>query len=60
MDKDQAKGHVKEAKDTVKELAGRVTGDNVLEYKGKAERQGDNAEAGYGDLKKNDIKKSIK
>ncbi|MDI5919870.1 CsbD family protein [Halomonas sp. LR5S13] len=40
-----------EAKGTVKEIAGRVTGDNELEYKGKAEKQGDKAELGYGDLK---------
>lgn len=59
MDKSQAKGYLKEAKDTVKEIAGRVTGDNVLEYKGKAGKQGDNAEAGYGDLK-SDIKKPTK
>lgn len=59
MNKNQVKGRAHEVKGKVKEVAGKVTGDKELEYKGKAEKQGGKAEAGYGDLKR-DIKKSTK
>jgi uncharacterized protein YjbJ (UPF0337 family) len=58
MNKNQVEGRAKQAKGKVKEMAGKVTGDTELEYKGKAEKQGGKVEASYGDLKR-DIKKSV-
>ena len=37
MNKNQVKGHTNEAKGKVKEVAGKITGDKSMEYKGKAE-----------------------
>ncbi|MFO7953446.1 CsbD family protein [Thioalkalivibrio sp.] len=59
MNKDQAKGHGKEAKGKVEELAGKATGDKSTEYKGKAEKHAGKAQAKYGDIK-SDAKKKTK
>ncbi len=56
MNKDQVKGRVEEAKGTVKETAGKVTGKEDLELKGKLQKAAGKVQAGYGDIKKN-IKK---
>ena len=56
MNKDQAKGRVKEVKGKVKEVAGRAVGNVNLEQKGKIEKTAGKAQAAYGDLK-NDLKK---
>jgi uncharacterized protein YjbJ (UPF0337 family) len=56
MNKDQIKGRVKEAKGTVKETAGKVTGKEILEQKGKLLKTAGKAQAGYGDIK-DDIRK---
>lgn len=59
MNKNQVKGHAKEAKGKVKEVAGKLIGDKRMEYKGKAEKQGGKAEAKYGGFKR-DTKKATK
>jgi uncharacterized protein YjbJ (UPF0337 family) len=56
MNKDQVKGRVEEAKGTVKETAGKVTGKESLEQKGKLQKAAGKVQAGYGDIK-HDIKK---
>ena len=56
MNKDQIKGRIKEAQGTVKETAGKVSGKEILEQKGKLQKAAGKAQAGYGDIK-NDIKK---
>jgi uncharacterized protein YjbJ (UPF0337 family) len=38
MDKDRIKGSAQQAKGTVKEVAGKVTGDAKLESEGKADK----------------------
>ena len=55
MNKDQAKGRIKEAKGKVKEVAGKVIGNKDLEQKGKVQNLSGKVQAGYGDLKE-DIK----
>jgi uncharacterized protein YjbJ (UPF0337 family) len=56
MNKDQVKGRIREAKGTVKEAAGKVTGKVTLEQKGKLQKAAGKVQAGYGDIK-NDIRK---
>ncbi len=58
MNKDQAKGRVKEVKGKVKEVAGKVTGNRELEQKGALQNAKGKVQAGFGDLKE-DIKKAI-
>ena len=48
MNKDQAKGRIKEARGTVKEVAGRAVGDVNLEQKGKLQKAAGKAQAGFG------------
>jgi len=55
MNKDQAKGHIKEATGKVKEVAGKLVGNDELELKGKIEKTGGKAQATYGNLKE-DVK----
>jgi uncharacterized protein YjbJ (UPF0337 family) len=59
MNKNQVKGRLDEAKGKVKEVAGKVTGNNTLEQKGKIQNAKGTVQAGYGDLKE-DIKKAGK
>jgi uncharacterized protein YjbJ (UPF0337 family) len=52
MDKDRIKGSAEQAKGTVKEVAGKVTGDAKLESEGKADKlkgKIDNAVGGIKD-----------
>lgn len=56
MNKDQIKGRIKKVKGTVKETAGKVSGKEKLEQKGKLLKTAGKAQAGYGDIK-HDIKK---
>lgn len=51
MNKTQVKGRKNQAIGKVKEVAGKVTGNKTMEYKGKAEKLGGKTQAGYGDLK---------
>ena len=58
MNEDQVKGRFKEATGKVKEIAGKVVGNNDLEQKGKIENTKGKVQAEYGDVKE-DIKDSI-
>jgi uncharacterized protein YjbJ (UPF0337 family) len=49
MNKDQVKGRAKEARGKIKEIAGEVTDDKSLKYRGKAEQVVGKVQAGYGD-----------
>lgn len=57
MNKDQAKGRIKEAQGKAKEITGKLIGDKTLEFKGKLERAGGKGQGLYGDVKAN-LKKS--
>jgi uncharacterized protein YjbJ (UPF0337 family) len=59
MNKDQVKGRVKEAKGTIKEVAGKLVGNETLEAKGKIKKLFGEAQAKFGDVKQ-DIKDSKK
>ena len=58
MNKDQAKGHLEQAKGKVKEVAGKLVGNDELELKGKIQKTGGKAQAAYGDVKE-DIKDAV-
>jgi uncharacterized protein YjbJ (UPF0337 family) len=51
MDKDRIKGSAQQAKGTVKELAGKVTGDAKLESEGKADKAAGKIRNAVGGLK---------
>jgi uncharacterized protein YjbJ (UPF0337 family) len=57
MNKDQVKGRVKEAKGTIKEVAGKTVGNKDLENEGEFQKIAGKVQAGYGDLKKDINKK---
>jgi uncharacterized protein YjbJ (UPF0337 family) len=59
MNKDQVKGRVNEAKGKIKEVAGVLVGNETLEAKGKVQRIVGQAQAAFGDVKK-DVKDSKK
>ncbi len=58
MNKDQRDGRIKEVKGTVKEVAGRITGDKKLENKGKAQNAVGEVQSTYGDAKA-DLSKAL-
>ena len=51
MDKDRIKGSAQQAKGTVKEMAGKVTGDAKLESEGKADKVAGKVQNAIGGLK---------
>jgi uncharacterized protein YjbJ (UPF0337 family) len=51
MDKDRIKGSAQQAKGTVKEIAGKVTGDSKLESEGKADKAAGKVQNAIGGLK---------
>jgi uncharacterized protein YjbJ (UPF0337 family) len=51
MDKDRIKGAAVQAKGTVKEAAGKVTGDAKLEAEGKADNLAGKVQSAVGGLK---------
>jgi uncharacterized protein YjbJ (UPF0337 family) len=59
MNKDQVKGRVKEAEGKIKEVAGKLVGNEKLEGKGKVQKFLGEAQARFGDVKK-DFKHSKK
>lgn len=59
LNKDQVKGRVKEVKGKIKEAAGKLVGNEKLEHKGKTEKVLGEAQAKFGDVKK-DVKDAIK
>jgi uncharacterized protein YjbJ (UPF0337 family) len=59
VNKDQVKGRTNEVEGKLKEVAGKVTGDEKLEGKGKVQGFVGNAQAKLGDVKQ-DVKDSSK
>jgi uncharacterized protein YjbJ (UPF0337 family) len=51
MHKDQMKGAAKDAKGSMKEAAGRATGDRDMEARGAAEKTAGKVQKGVGNLK---------
>jgi uncharacterized protein YjbJ (UPF0337 family) len=50
VNKKQVKGHYEEAKGAVKEAAGKMTGNEELELKGKIQKEAGKIQAGVGDV----------
>jgi uncharacterized protein YjbJ (UPF0337 family) len=59
MNKDQIKGRVKEAEGKIKEVAGKLVGNETLEAKGKVQKILGEAQAKFGDVKQ-DVKDAKK
>lgn len=59
MNKDQVKGRVNQAEGKVKEVAGKLVGNETLEAKGKIQNVVGKAQAKFGDVKQ-DIKDAQK
>ena len=62
MNKDQVKGRVEQSTGKVKEVAGKLLGNDRLQTEGKAEQVKGKVQAGYGDVKENakdKLKKAI-
>lgn len=57
MNKDQSSGRISEAKGKVKEVAGRIVGNDKLELKGKIQNTAGKVQAAFGDAKA-DLKKA--
>jgi uncharacterized protein YjbJ (UPF0337 family) len=51
MNKNQVKGRADKAKGTIKQAAGKVTGNKTLEQKGAVQKTGGKAQTAYGDAK---------
>ena len=58
MNKNQVEGRADQVKGKVKEAAGKVTGNESLERKGKGQNLRGKTEAAYGDAKR-DVKKAV-
>ena len=52
INKDQVKGRVTEAEGKIKEVAGKLVGNETLELKGKIQKVQGEAQAAAGDLRK--------
>jgi len=59
INKDQVKGRVNEAEGKIKEVAGKLVGNENLEAKGKVQKELGKAQARFGDVKK-DVKDIVK
>ena len=59
INKDQIKGRIKEVEGKVKEVAGKLVGNENLEAKGKVQKDLGEAQAKFGDVKK-DVKDLMK
>ncbi|MCA1778324.1 MAG: CsbD family protein [Xanthomonadaceae bacterium] len=57
MNKNQVEGRTDQVKGKLKEAAGKVTGNESLENKGKRQNLGGKAEVAYGNAKR-DVKKA--
>ena len=53
MNKDQVKGRVEQTSGKVKEVAGKLVGNDRLRTEGTAEQAKGKVQAGYGDAKEN-------
>jgi uncharacterized protein YjbJ (UPF0337 family) len=59
VNKNQVKGHIKQAKGKGKEVVGKAVGNKHLQREGTVEKLSGNAEAAYGDLKQ-ELQRSTK
>jgi uncharacterized protein YjbJ (UPF0337 family) len=59
INKDQSEGRMKEAKGTVKEFVGKITGNESLETRGKVEKTLGKAQGKFGDVKQ-DLKAPLR
>lgn len=59
INKDQIKGRIKEAEGKVKEVAGKLVGNEDLEAKGRVQKDLGEAQAKFGDVKR-DVKDLMK
>jgi uncharacterized protein YjbJ (UPF0337 family) len=59
MNKDQVKGRINEAEGKIKEVAGKLVGNEKLEAKGKVQKILGEAQAEFGDIKQ-EVKQGIK
>jgi uncharacterized protein YjbJ (UPF0337 family) len=59
MDKDRIDGAAKQAKGSIKEAAGKVTGDKSTELKGKTEQAAGKIQGEYGKAK-DDVRDALK
>ena len=59
MNKNQIKGRVKEVEGMIKEVAGKLVGNEKLEEKGKVQKILGEAQAAVGDVKQ-DVKDAVK
>jgi uncharacterized protein YjbJ (UPF0337 family) len=59
MNKNQVKGRVKELEGMIKEVAGKLVGNEKLEEKGKVQKIIGEAQAAVGDIKQ-DVKDAVK
>jgi uncharacterized protein YjbJ (UPF0337 family) len=59
MNKDQVKGRVKEAQGKIKEVAGKLVGNEEMEAEGKVQKVLGEAQAKFGDVKE-DVKDAVK
>lgn len=59
MNKDQVAGRAEEAKGKIKEVAGKLVGNEKLQGQGLADQAGGKAQASYGDAKES-VKDGIK
>ncbi len=59
MNKTQVKGRAKEVKGMIKEVAGKLVGNEKLEERGKVEKILGEAQAAVGDVKQ-DVKDAVK
>lgn len=62
MNKDQVKGRVEQSTGKIKEVVGKLVGNDRLQTEGKAELVKGKVQAGYGDAKENakdKVKKAI-
>lgn len=59
MDKNQVKGAASKAKGKIKEVTGRVIGNEKMEREGKLEHAKGTVQKGYGDFK-SDVKRASK
>lgn len=59
INKDRVEGRLRETEGKIKEMAGKVTGDEKLEVKGKVQGIAGEAQAKFGDVRQ-DVKDSSK
>lgn len=59
MNKDQAKGRIKEAKGKAKKVTGKIIGNKSMETEGKVDETLGKVQRGYGDLK-DDLEDELK